>query len=914
MNSHTNPHTRKNKNALEEVTSKSLLRKIETSLTAFARGTLVVAMMTLLLTQGVLPEKASAATRGPLVQTTPVTGAVITGETTVTLYVSNQETNGYVVGNDANDGLSKQTPLLTINEAARRANINQAGTDAVFTNAVGTKILINDGTYNEFIDWRASKKNFDTGVSTNVTKTTIGAPVPVVFEAENTGKVRIDGADTTRTTGDTTVSYATTATGDDAWQPATVGTYTAYAHRWVDEKARPINLGFFPNPFGTSATYGAIARRREMAFINNAQLKQVLCKDQLVPGTFYVSDDSMATNYAYPYPLTNSTGAVIDQTPVRPCTEATPDHQIYVVPFNDTPAGWSEATFSTTFRGTRVKGNPTSNPLGLPLEEDGSTFLFHSYAKSNFVLRGLTFVHATSKIAGSSSAVRFENSRNILVENTTIEYNNWIGIATYGINNPNPGQPFTPLTSGITIRNSSGSSNGGHGITATRMKNLVIEDSEFNRNNWRGDWAGLYNWDPGNKLMWVHDLAVRRSTFFDNRSHGLWLDTNSINATVEDNHFSGNRAHGLYIEASIGPILVRRNVFDSNGRMQSYPGIEGYGIFATFSNNVVLDGNIFYGNDIPLVIGGRTQYTHEPIGNSINFETGQSFANTAEDPRGLNWRIVNNKFATKDKTFLITLGIPLENFMNYLPWAAENNWTNFLDTLDASNNSYYSPITGGTAFNIQNPKTCLARGTSGACISWSTNPTFTSYTFDGWKTRTTQDTVGSLWKSSGIPNVTSIAGNKPGNPSFEGAGPSGVVTTVGNWTTTSGVFNRVTRVNTTENIHSGGWGVRMEPTTTSSVMTNDPITVVPGTTYLFSGYIYRSNSNGDTYIDLGDAQGDPDLLKTSDRANGWDFMERKWTAPAGVTSVTIRLVGEGGSETAPLGVTWFDDITFRQMP
>jgi hypothetical protein len=121
-------------------------------------------------------------------------------------------------------------------------------------------------------------------------------------------------------------------------------------------------------------------------------------------------------------------------------------------------------------------------------------------------------------------------------------------------------------------------------------------------------------------------------------------------------------------------------------------------------------------------------------------------------------------------------------------------------------------------------------------------------------------------------------------------------------------------VNTTENIHSGGWGVRMEPTTTSSVMTSDPITVVPGTTYLFSGYIYRTNANGDIYIDLSDVAGDPDVMKTSNRGGGWDFVEERWTAPAGVTSVNIRLVGEGGTETAPLGAAWFDDITFRQMP
>ena len=174
--------------------------------------------------------------------------------------------------------------------------------------------------------------------------------VPVIFQAEHTGAVRIDGADTTRTTGATTVSYATDATGVDAWEPTEIGGAIVYSHRWVDELGQPIDLGFFPNPFGPSVDYGIVARRRETAFIDDRLLRQVMCKSDLAPGTFYVSDASMGTGYVYPYPLVDTAGQVIYTVPRRTCTEAAPDHRIYVVPFGDEPGGWEHATFATTFR------------------------------------------------------------------------------------------------------------------------------------------------------------------------------------------------------------------------------------------------------------------------------------------------------------------------------------------------------------------------------------------------------------------------------------------------------------------------------------------------------------------------------------------------------------------------------------
>ncbi|MEM1333702.1 MAG: right-handed parallel beta-helix repeat-containing protein, partial [Actinomycetota bacterium] len=626
-----------------------------------------------------LPVVVAAADRGPTRTTTPVDGARIIGPPTVTLYVSNEATNGYAIGDDRNDGTTKAAPLLTINEAARRANRDQAGRGAS-GRPVGTRILINDGTYREFVDWRTGGRDFETGAYVGgVSFSTIGATVPVIFEAENTGRVRLDGTDTTLTTDGVTIDYSTDATGDDAWRSETYGGVAGWSHRWVDERGRPIELGFFPNPFGRYAEYGAIARRTELAHLDGRPLRQVLCRSELAPGTFYVSDSSMADEYRYPWPLTDRDGHVVDTVPDRPCSEARPDGRIHVVPFTSAPSDWDDATFSTTFRGARVRHDPWAGADRRPLRDDGSHFLFHIANKSNIVVRGLTFSGATSRIRGSSAAVRIDHSRDILFEDTVFEHNNWIGVAAYGIRNPSPGRPFEPKTQRLTFRRITGSHNGGHGITATRSRDVIVEDSAFEFNNWRGDQAGLHNWDPGNKFMWVHDLVVRRSRFANNASHGLWLDTNHVNSTVEHSVFENNRGHGLYLEASIGPITVRGNTFRDNGRFESYPGIEGYGVFATFTDHVLLDANTFIDNDIPLVIGGRTEHTHQPVSNSYDFQTGLSFADTADDPRGAHWQITRNTFTTGAGTYLLTLGIPLENFANYVPWAAENDWSRFID-------------------------------------------------------------------------------------------------------------------------------------------------------------------------------------------------------------------------------------------
>ena len=77
------------------------------------------------------------------------------------IYVSQVATNGYVVGNDANDGLTKATAKLTIDTAI---------TGAAATAAAGDTIVLNDGTY------------------TAVAATFFNLTKSLIFAAENAGQ------------------------------------------------------------------------------------------------------------------------------------------------------------------------------------------------------------------------------------------------------------------------------------------------------------------------------------------------------------------------------------------------------------------------------------------------------------------------------------------------------------------------------------------------------------------------------------------------------------------------------------------------------------------------------------------------------------------------------------------------------
>ena len=133
-----------------------------------------------------------------------------------------------------------------------------------------------------------------------------------------------------------------------------------------------------------------------MLFVNNAALTQVLAYSDLKPGTFFVN---------------------------------TADGTVHMWP----PAG-VEPSSATVEVASRTK---TISVVG----------------RSNLVLRGLVFEHASSCI--NSSGATITSSSNVLVDAVQANWNNWGGLGVSASNN-------------VTVQNSIASYNGGVGFQGTK--------------------------------------------------------------------------------------------------------------------------------------------------------------------------------------------------------------------------------------------------------------------------------------------------------------------------------------------------------------------------------------------------------------------------------------------------------------
>ena len=166
-------------------------------------------------------------------------------------------------GSDSNPGTQAE-PFKTISKAAAVAVVNNQ-------QGVGTRVTINSATYHESIALKSSSSS---------------TSLPITFEAATKGTVQVSGTDAW--------------TG---WQPYSANA-NIYTHAW------PYAWGLCPRET-SGPTEQAINLRREMIFVNQASLTQVLSLPQLMPGTFFV-DESGATVYIYPAIGTDTTTADIE--------------------------------------------------------------------------------------------------------------------------------------------------------------------------------------------------------------------------------------------------------------------------------------------------------------------------------------------------------------------------------------------------------------------------------------------------------------------------------------------------------------------------------------------------------------------------------------------------------------------------
>ncbi len=155
-------------------------------------------------------------------------------------------------GSDSNPGTQAQ-PLKTITAAAAAANANNY-------HSIGSRVLINPGTYRETVTLLGNQYN---------------TPAPITFESTDKGVV-ISGS----------VQYSN-------WQPTSTNP-SIYVTNWNNDWG-PCAANADP----TSPFEQPIVLRREMIFVNGTLLTQVMSLAQMQPGTFSVNESS---NKAYIWP------------------------------------------------------------------------------------------------------------------------------------------------------------------------------------------------------------------------------------------------------------------------------------------------------------------------------------------------------------------------------------------------------------------------------------------------------------------------------------------------------------------------------------------------------------------------------------------------------------------------------------
>ncbi|MFA5146614.1 MAG: LamG-like jellyroll fold domain-containing protein [Candidatus Omnitrophota bacterium] len=388
--------------------------------------------------------------------------------------------------------------------------------------------------------------------------------------------------------------------GSDVWDGWTGQGNGIYSHPW------PYDWGLSADIWAGSPYYismAPIVRRREMIFVNGSLLTQVLASEELKEETFYIDEENDIAYIRLP---------------------------------------------QTTDIGTAVIDVSTRN-VG-----------FSSDSAINVILNGFTFTHFNSIV--EESAVKIQESGNIVIENCKFLWNNWNGLWIGGIRH----STWVGESSDITVKGVIANYNGGSGLCGWRADFVRIEESESSYNAWRAAWGDFYDWAVGQKFMFTRNMTFTRYKTIGNRSCGLWFDSDNKDILVENSELRDNYLSGIIMERSQGPFIIRNCAIRSNER---------YGVYSTYSRNVTLENNEICDNiGSQIVIAGQ-----EPDGED-NFtpdhETG-AFLNLRPE----FWTLTNNTIAGEG------------NYLLEGDMAKGTFWKHFIDTLISGGNYWYNPST-----------------------------------------------------------------------------------------------------------------------------------------------------------------------------------------------------------------------------
>jgi hypothetical protein len=273
-----------------------------------------------------------------------------------------------VKGSDSNNG-SKTAPLKTIGASVTMALSNNHSN-------IGSKVIINPGTYREAVTIGSSKKS---------------TSLPITFQAASNGTVFLSGADV--------------LTG-----------WTVYSgNSKVFEATWPYRFGICPAQAPPAPPQQEIVLREEMLLVNGNPLTQVLTLSSLLPGTFYV-DDAHSIVYAYPPSGLNMETATVE-TPARP--------SVLQLSGQD----------NVVFRGLTFQyANSCQQSASVTIGGNATNILFDT---DNFLWNNAMGIELTTvenftlqnSVANDNGQVGFaaHQVKNGLWQSNTANYNNWRG-------------------------------------------------------------------------------------------------------------------------------------------------------------------------------------------------------------------------------------------------------------------------------------------------------------------------------------------------------------------------------------------------------------------------------------------------------------------------------------------------------
>lgn len=372
--------------------------------------------------------------------------------------------------NDSNLGFEIERPLKTIGKASEVALEN-------YQRGFHTKIVIYPGVYRENIKMDFKEKKERTAI---------------IFEAKEPGTVVVSGSDVWTD-----------------WKKAPGS--AAYVHSW------PYKWGFMPGPSQITQTFKPIVQRREMIFVNNVPMDQVLSLNELREGTFYVSEE---------------------------------ESQVFL----DMPRGLvlSKAMVEVAIRSD----------------------LFEVTRGNNIILRGLIFQHDTTGMSTLGSAVHFLHSSNILIENCQILWNNWFGLRFTAVNNVTTSRNKANYNGGAgwvgwKIKNlfsdeDETSNNNWRGVKGNflgweiaGLKHHAVHDALYRRyksirNHTRGFWL-----DYDNERIKIEEACV-----CENLGDGMNLEASQGPITIKDSQICANQGYGI-VSGSSEVTLDGNEIFDN---------------------------------------------------------------------------------------------------------------------------------------------------------------------------------------------------------------------------------------------------------------------------------------------------------------------------------------------------------------